>query len=386
MICFFFVLSQSNSPLNRLYITKNRHFSGDWEYGGESKLTNDEIYLIGKTPNTTGFVWSLNKTTHPRWSADASLSFADESKNSQFGLWLTTHFNVTGPIFGGPGIFYGVALLGLFNGSHINIELIENDQKEHFNKTDFAPTFSQYIVNKTINIRIDKTNQSLKIELIHDDNSTIIFNDKMRVKLDKGNFAITGQNDDIPSPIILNSVFMNGEQSKEKIKDVNKSVETSEYLKKYSSPTIDNILNIFDYVNQKIYKVSDVDDLSSIILEAFLPFSDRWQRRSIKLQKSTSSLKSKIFQELNVTSHILTGFKDQLDQDFIDLKHEIQEVQSELYFGVYDNYKMNRNLKDTKKEIKKGGISRVLMFIIMIEVFGAFLFLVYVQLFNKPNL
>ena len=50
------IIQTNNS---RKYITHNEHFSGDWEYGGNATLieNNTSLILASKSNNSSGYAW-----------------------------------------------------------------------------------------------------------------------------------------------------------------------------------------------------------------------------------------------------------------------------------------------------------------------------------------
>ncbi|OHT17116.1 hypothetical protein TRFO_12632 [Tritrichomonas foetus] len=408
-LLLYFILSKTESNQNeiRRFISRNPNFSGDWEYGGDAKISNIPqinlgLFLTNEQKTSSGYSWLTQRLPSEQWHAEIKLNFTLNYHSSKIGIWMTKDFGANGTIFGGPVTFHGVGLLFQYNGTSIVFEVRENDGHNDYLPEDFYPTFEvPFLLSSEIILYLNFSAPFLKIDAKINDENLTIFHERPRVKVRRHWFSITSQNNDdnfIGKPIFLNSVIFSGKKVPQTQKHIqtrkNKTLpmlsslyeqvklmagsDNSEKHSKRKKNDIEaiEIIKCFDELSEFTSSLSSTDEVISAVNDHTVSFSEKWQRRSISIQKKTEELRNKIQQEMNETTHLVAEFQSDIKKDFEQLKNEVHDLESDLYFKVLEGYSLSKELGRTKKSVKKGGIPKFLMYTSLVEVVLMFVFMV----------
>lgn len=379
---------------SRKYITHNEHFSGDWEYGKNASLIENDkaLVLVPNLKNVSGYAWLTQRLPSEHWISNINLSFQKGFSSSTIGIWMTKDFGPTGEVFGGPSQFHGICILMHYNGTSIFTEIRENDGKEKFDELFFYPSSIEPFSSQNLLLTINYTSPYLSINITIDKNTKNIFNEKPRVKVRRHWFSITGQNNDkkpfYGNQIKVNSILFKGEKVQQIFKQIkfrksNTSMPMISALSNnLNSSSLKNdflvdaieIIKCFDELIDFSSSLSTRNEVLFVVNDQVTTFSDKWQRRAISMTKKTEEIKVKIIQQLNNTENALKQVKDDLQVQLEDFRDDIHKIESDLYFKVLEGYKLSKQLKEERKIVKKGGIPKKLMYATIMEIAALALF------------
>jgi hypothetical protein len=95
------------------------------------------------------------------------------------------------------------------------------------------------------------------------------------------------------------------------------------------------------------------DGLSAAVANLLEPITTAWQRRSFAIVKEVRTVRARLIEELNETVGKIAVLRFDIEREVRDVKTEIHDLESELYFGVLKSYQLTHKLRKAKKTPKK---------------------------------
>lgn len=382
-MCFLLAVFCSAVVTDRKYIENNKRYSGTWEYGESATIEdpeNGKLILTSNEKKVKGLAWFSQRLPSEKWSVDVEFTMEKESSSSGLGIWFTKDYGAIGNCFGGPQSFKGVAVLCYYNGTEMMMEFRENDGHGQFTSYAFFPTLMISPKSPTVIVSLKYASKFLNITVKCDGNESVLFSDKPRVMVRRTWLAITGQNTNPGFEITLDSVNVQGPKKLPEFKKVEKQENTvlpllHSVVEKRDINAVD-IIGCLDELISYAEPLANASYTTKYVRDNMLPFTEKWQRRSLAVMTEMNSLKEKLIKDLNETELVFEILKNEVDTAFAKMREGIHDIESELYFGVLKGYDLDHKIRQAKKAIKKGGIIKILIGISIAETLVAIGFVI----------
>jgi hypothetical protein len=299
---------------------------------------------------------------------------------SQVGVWFTKDFGPVGSIFGGPIQFTGVSLLCLFSGMVFEFELRENDGKGQFVSYQFFPKLVLKSERPSFTCMFNYSSPILRVAIDVDGNRTILFDDRPRVRIRRSFLAVTGQNGKVGCPVLVNAIRLEGPQIRSDAKSPRAPEAVlgalEQRLASGAGCDCRSLLAHVERLTDYSRRVGESSDLDVIVRRLLVPVVGDWQRRSSAIVNDIARLRTSLDAGLNATVGQLALLKGDMQREFVAMKTEIHDIESDLYFGVLKNYQLQRNLSEATEIPQKEKTVRNLVILLIGEVSLALVFLV----------
>lgn len=383
------LISISRSLLNRTFISRNKNFSKEWEYLGTAALEGSKLNLLKNKGNNFGAAWCTHRLQESNYTLDFTFQIpTGSSASSKFAIWITKNFGPKGPFFGGPLSFKGISILFQIKLGKLSVEICENEDDHLYELTSFSPTFDAIPKSSYFNVFISNDeNSNLTIILRIDSHEHIIYSSTKHLKIDKYWLGVTALNSsEMSTPLYLESAKIKDNDSKEafvesfvyhqKEKSLN-SIQNlvSKIQKDNYKPNSSEIVQIIDQLGRTSNFITDEIDLDSIIHKTMTPFSQTWQKRSIKISKQIKAFSEKINEELDAAEQQFNVFKKDINQQISNFYGNISDIEESLYFTTVSlEFEYNSQLKDENDNINSGTHVLAIVMFCVVEAFIVALF------------
>ena len=379
----------------RHFIYHSHHYNCNWEYGANTTIRDEVIQIVPPIKRTKGYLLMNERLPSEHWQSEFKIGFAKNATLSKLGIWITSNIylnEIKRNIFAGPLKFKGIALLVQYNGKSIDIEIRESDKKRVFLTYNFFP---KYHLNDlkipTVCFNFEYMDKRLRISAVYDNITMNLFDGIPIVPIRRNWLSITADNTDSEDKVeILEIKFKSNNNNKYLTENLTRNSYPFDYLNhvlkqlkmniNYRPRTIDVISSLNDII-VCAENLIDYNLVYQIITNQLSDFTEKWQRRTILIKKQSNSLRSKITDQLNNTEAIIEYFKNDINDNVKMFNEEIHVIESDLYNGVLDGYKLYKYLKNQKKVTKEYNLSKIFLTISLIEVNIAIFFMVFFYLF-----
>jgi mannose-binding lectin 2 len=111
--------------LHPLFFTGNGFSIPNWEFGGNSVVTDEAVRLTPDRQNKRGNLWNKVPCKMENWELTVEFSVTGQGQSlfgDGFGVWFTEEHGATGPALGNTDTFKG---LGIF------VDTYDNHAEDH---------------------------------------------------------------------------------------------------------------------------------------------------------------------------------------------------------------------------------------------------------------
>ncbi|OHS95769.1 hypothetical protein TRFO_38095 [Tritrichomonas foetus] len=387
----FLYFSLGSALLNRTFIARSSSFSKEWEYSGAALYENQILDLVKKENEDFGAAWCTYRLPLTYYSLNFTFEIpTGDSAMSQFGIWLSKDFGLSGNVFGGPLCLKGLGILFKISKGKLEIQIVEKSKSELFEVQNFTPSFQIAPKSSKLNVVISKGTK-LVITVVVDNEKHQIHENRDFV-LKKSWIGVTAKNDQNKSPLKITSILIKIYNETNSInqeiiqsESYHQRKEIIEYIHNLSQkinnesfkPNSSEIVKVVDNLNYAVESISDPIDLNSIISQTMIPFTANWQKRNVKMGKQTTQFVKKIKEELNAVEQQFETFKKDITRQFTKFYKNISNVEDMLYYGVISfEFEYNSKIRDEKNNITKNTqVLYILLFCVLEAIFVALYFI-----------
>jgi len=107
------------------------------------------------------------------------------------------------------------------------------------------------------------------------------------------------------------------------------------------------------------------------VSDGIVAFTERWQRRSLRIVRNTSRMAAHLARELNATAAKIDALKDGVAAAFKALRAEVHDFESRLYFGVIDGYSLGQGIQSAGRTVTRSPAIRLFVAISVVEAVAA---------------
>jgi hypothetical protein len=339
------------------FIADQQHNIGKWTLFGDAQASEDSIIVVPPIQDKKGSVWTDSQFPYTNWSVQFQLSVVVPSFHSGFAIWFVNEFVPTGPFFGGPPQFNGIAIIGdISERAHeyiLQIHFMQSLGKEDL----IAAVLPEPAVSIPLMKETDLTLQFI----LHDDEVQFFYGptpDKLALLQTEpiltnltGNYlGFSGMTTEYTSAIFLKQVLCREhgtapaeeaqpiasgfkkprkvvrhryyfERKERKLRSpqfirLEREMELRDQLEgdvgyfifeKASAQDVFSVLAACDDVS---HGLATYGDLSQLIQFNLNSFSMKWSQRKVRLSDSVREMDTTVFSTFNQTQTLISAFKD----------------------------------------------------------------------------
>lgn len=390
-IILFFLESFLNSSI----ISGHKLFSKQWEYSGSISFDNS-VFTFNSNHD---FPYAMVYCTHTfRNDAVTNLTFKIPNKIpsfAQFAVWLVNNFGSRGEVFGGPKNFKGLGILFRISDSELSIQILDSKKLQKNFTHKFAPVFKFDAASQYFNLIIDNINtkhnsksiSNVTITLRIGDFNGIIYQNLFFEDLKKKWLGITSSTLNASNFSLLSAKIteVNETESSKQSIPISPKSKISDSLKSLSNkiennqyqPTSSDIVKLIDRMDQTIDYISDDIDFDHILKNAMVPFTQTWQKRSIKLSKKMKQFAHEMQKELDSAEAQFETLRKDISKEIRKFVKNVSDIESKLYFSeISYEFDYNTKLKEENNNILNGTPVIKIFMVCFLETLLAMLFFV----------
>jgi hypothetical protein len=383
---------------------------GLWELGGSSLLQDDMILLVPPIQYRKGCLWTdAEIPSIDVWQM--SLTFRiSHAEGGSFGVWFVGEYAQEGTFCGGPNVFRGAALVGQVQRTRghnygLKLKFIQNTGKDQYNEFDMTPDAYVEMPSREdfkLTIRFDKGTFK-----VFDDGSEPILEKEITVNLKDNYIGISAQNDHLPMKFELHKLQFNlnvretGDSKRKRsmgnkkpsphftpskiyrlrnpaynktIKEIQLQEESNGELTK--EVTAEEIFDIIDEVNRANFDVASFSELNAFIRTNIMNYSQKWQRRTVKLVDRVRNTRNVAGAAMNYTTTMMEAFREQMQHTLSKTNEKLIDFYS--LFGEIGSrgIDVNNDMQQIADDINNRSIVTWLIYAAVAEIVGIVLLLI----------
>lgn len=379
---------------------------GNWEIGGSAAIFSDKIILVPPIQFRQGLAWTQVEIPSGAWDITYNMTLHEGNGGGGFAFWFTNKYGANGPIYGGPANFKGLCLIASIKPDNaLSLIMVQQNGKGmlSINELPHADKVVQYVTGKPFELKISFKGGMVKVFY----NDKLVIQQELTVNLAKRYIGVTAgcrkhftridmndvyfgleeqeeietheqtigdnkANAEIENTEIYelrNPVFNVTQKELEKFEDVNKDKLVIENTTEASAITV---LDVIDEINAASFDVASYSELNEFIQDNMLPYTQKWQRRTLKIVERVQKARDVAGVAMKSTQELLNLFNTTLIQKvfktsdkIISLTEFMNDVASK---GVDEDGEMEAmvNYAKSSKAIQIISICTILEMIILV--------------------
>ena len=413
-----FIFSATSADLSPPFILGSDNKIGYWELGGNAVLDENLIMLIPPIQNRKGCVWTdVEIPNKDVWEMTFSFQIP-HAEGGTFGLWFVNQYAQDGTFCGGPNVFKGAALVGQIvrirdHGIGLALSFINNNGNKHYKDFDFEPDIYFDVQRRTpiwITARYDHGYFKFYSNFADESSNgeeNFLFEKELTVDISDNYIGITAQNERLVMNMNLLSVTFDVTVPQHKlgkrersmgnrkpasqftpstvyrlrnpafnktIKEIQEQEKSGGIIKE--GATVDEIFDIIEEVNRANYDVASFSELNSFIKNNIMNYSQKWQRRTLKLVDRVRNTRNVAGAALNYTTTIMETFRDQMQTTLSKTNEKFADLYSLLGEFGGRGIDVNNDMHQMADDINKRSIVTWLSYAAVAEVIGIVILLI----------
>lgn len=351
MIYFFLYvmpgLMTTNGDLNPPFETDADGNVKNWEIGGSAAAFNDKIILVPPIQYRQGLVWTQVAIPTGSWSITYNLTLRETNGGGGFAFWFANKYGASGPIYGGPSMFKGLGLLvSIKKNNELFLILVQSNGRDELNIDELpaADEIVRYVPDEPFTFKVSFENGMVKVYY----NNKVVIKQELTVALAKRYIGISAgcrkhftridlnnvafhlhddeemetheqtigdnkMNAQIENPeesfTLRNPAFNLTQQEFNKFEELNKDKLDIEKTTEAKATTV---LDVIEEINAASFDVASYSELNDFIQENILPYTQKWQRRTLKIVERVQKARDVAGAAMNSTQELLTLFNTTL--------------------------------------------------------------------------
>ena len=390
---------------------------GLWEIGGSALLDENYIMLVPPIQNRKGCIWTdVQIPESDPWQMTFTFQIP-HGEGGNFALWFVSEYAQDGTFCGGPNVFKGAALIGQVvrvrdHGIGLALAFIQNQGIHKYDDFSFEPDVYFDIQRRSpiwITAKYDHGVFKFYSNFADDngEEENFLFEKELKVDISQNYIGITAQNErlvmnmnllsvtfdlDIPhttntkrersmgsrkpsSHFTPSTIYrLRNPAFNKTILEIQKQEESGGAIQEGSSAA--NIFDIIDEVNRANYDVASFSELNSFIKTNIMNYSQKWQRRTLKLVDRVRNTRNVAGAALNYTQTIMETFRDQMQTTLSKTNEKMTDLYS--LFGEIGSrgIDVNNDMHQMADDINKRSIVTWLSYAAIAEVVGIVILLI----------
>jgi len=319
---------------------------GNWFFEGSSIIHGDLIMLSPPLQYTKGCAWTNVELPKDNYSIQYEIRIHKGTGGGGFGFWFVDQFNSEENLVGGPNLFKGVALIGIVSDNDdtthsLSLFLVQNNGAKNIAFSELITP--DYILpfhhRYAIAFDIEFNNGSIRVsaDAENGDDLSFLFQKGLLVSLEGVYTGITAQSYSSTSRFDIISVQFDVNTTLRRnhihIPSGYNSIHYDSYTNIFRSPKFvlntkefqkrddsiaiiesnaDKLLEIIAELYSASKDVASFKELNEFVRTTILPYSHKWQKRTIKVVESIKNAKDALSSAFNYTESVVQSFNNSL--------------------------------------------------------------------------
>jgi hypothetical protein len=338
------------------FIADQQRSIGKWTLFGDAQASEDGIIVVPPIQDKKGSVWTDSQFPYTNWSVQFQISVVIPSFHSGFAIWFVNEFVPTGPFFGGPPQFNGVAIIGdISERAHeyiLQIHFMQSLGKDDLIAAVLPEPAVSIPLMKITDLCLQFILQDDEIQFLYGptpDKMALLQTETILTNLTGNYLGFSGMTTEYTSAIFLKQVLCRQhgmtptdeaqpiaaefkkpqkvrrryyfERWERKLRGpqvirLERDMELRDQLEgdldhfifgKVSASDVFAVLSACDEVSRGL---ATYGDLSELIQYNLNNFSMKWSQRKVKLSNSVRAMDTTVFSTFNQTQTLISAFKD----------------------------------------------------------------------------
>ena len=386
----------------------DKHRIGYWEFSGAATIFPESIMLVPPIQFHKGSAWTNVEVPGGDWSLALALRVSASDAGGSVALWFVDTYGADGPINGGPNQFKGLGILanvGFNGGLEIRVLQSGSRDEDHANLPPPVATL-EFADGRLFELKVEfsGTQLVLLIDNVEVHREVLLYNlakrfigitaatdrrvarvDLVGVKfdLDTSGYVEELQNHqqvmkDIPSRYQPKETTRLRQPSFNiTIDELQAFEEQGRYVRESSS---NRLLDVIEEVGNATQYVASYGELSAFIKETITPFSEKWQRRTMKMVERVRHARNVTGAAVNYTRDMINAFKTELGANAIRTTQKIFNLESILADVAEGGIDETGELKRMVNDVSNSKTMRTVVIVSLAELTGLIVFLIFVNI------
>ena len=346
-----------NADLSPPFYPSDNGRIGYWEFSGAAQVNHNSIMLVPPIQFRKGGAWTNVEVPSGDWSINLQFQITSSDAGGGFGLWIIDKYGANGPLNGGPDHFCGLAILAnVINSNSIQLRVLQSSSPV-VDQTSNLPD-SVATVNFTENEPFTITAQFSGASLILLLRGAEVHRVSVQENLAKLFIGVTAATDQRVARFDLISASFDLDTGgfAEELRKHEKQMQTNDA---HYSPnrnlllrqpafnltvtelqnrdftrgtrpeaTISHLFDIIEELGTAVNGVASYSELSAFIRETLVPYTEKWQRRTMRMVDRVREARDVAGAASNYTRDMVNAFKAELGAEAIRTTEKIYNLES----------------------------------------------------------
>lgn len=401
-------IEDTTADLKPPYEITSMNTVGFWEFGGSSLVHEDIIMLVPPIQYHKGFLWTNVEIPQGKWGIRYNMRVS-EGVGGGFAIWFVDRYGADGELHGGPNSFLGIGIFATIKsygaGRHnIYFNFIQSTDAQEYKydnlpKPDAIEMFSdepfeleikydknmititynkKQIISKKLDIDLSQLYTGItaatyretsridvkSIEFILEEFSPIIDVNKVRNDVSMGQHHSAYFKPEHQS-------LLRGDQFNITLEELSKYVATGGIdSASYTTPKAEmfRVLDVIEELNAQAYQVASFSELNMFVKNNLLPYSEKWQKRTLKVIERVQEARNVAGAAYNFTTEIIKTFNSTLRQSVLKANMKIISLTEVLNENAELGIAEDEKFHEISKEVHNTKLYRILTYIALAEI------------------
>lgn len=413
MLSIFLSLAASSTvgDITQPYDVDKNGKIGLWEYSGATVPTDDAIILVPPLQHRKGCLWTDAQIPElDTWFINFTLQIP-KLEGGQFAIWFNKKYGEQGNLAGGPQQFSGIALVAYAvrdkGGKPVLLfKLYQNNGRQTIDPNDImnSQVYVDFSRRDPFRISLKFEKKTIKVYTTLSDPRQPIISEQIKEDISENYIGITAQTDyavmllhllDIKFDIQLKQTSSHSATMKKtphnakynpsverNLRNTNYNLTSTELLlaqketAKVPEKDVNSLLTVIEEITKANYDVASFSELNSFIRNNILNYTQKWQRRTVKLVERVQNTRDIASAALNYTQQMMEMFRDTMNASLAKTNSKIGDMTNLLNEIGNRGIDENNDLIDLANDVNKKSIVTYLIYAAIGEIVGITILLI----------
>ena len=382
---------------------------GYWEFSGAAKIFPESIMLVPPIQFHKGSAWTNVEVPGGDWSLALALRVSASDAGGGAALWFVDTYGADGPINGGPSRFKGLGVLvnvGFDGGLEIRVLQSGSRDEDHANLPPPVANL-EFADGRLFELKVEFSGTQLVvlIDNVEVHREVLLYNlaklfigitaatDRRVARVDlagvKFDLDTSGYVEELQNhQYVLKDHIPPRYQPKEAtrlrkpsfnitIDELQAYEEQGRYVRE-SSPN--RLFDVIEELGNATQYVASYGELSAFVRETIMPFSEKWQRRTMKMVERARHARNVTGAAVNYTRDMINAFKAELGANAIRTTQKIFNLESILADVAEGGIDETGELQRMVNDVSNSKTMRTVVIVSLAELAGLIIFLIFVNI------
>ena len=398
-----------------------------WEFGGSSIVQDNYVMLATPVQYNKGFMWTNAELPSGEWSVRLQLHIHSGTGGGGFGIWFVDKYGEIGPIHGGPSNFRGIGVIATVVSDRqkskfsLNFSILQNKGDETYDIKNLPNNFKSVNLDRSqpFDVILEFKDNMKKLNVYYEISNTTnkqkrepILTHVIDVPMKDNYMGVTAQSDAYTSRFDVKLLkfklhALNEDKSKkEENKRTNKLskndphghyspkdksllrnpvfditlTEINDYYNTRSKDTdrlneagAGRVLDVINELNSASYDVASFKELNSFVTQTLMPYSQKWQKRTLKIVEQVQETRNIVSAAWNYTHKMINDMNSTIKINSVKATFKVIDL-AELLTSEADSA-----FENTHDLAEQSTLVKLLVIVSVFEFVAAVSFLVAIQ-------